>query len=196
MVELMKCQADTICQPSMLSHPEPLRPRHRAKSRLFSTLCGATAGLLVFLPFGAASAQLNPGSTLLYSLETDCSVKDVENRCKVEAFDGLDTTVYRTTVNSDRISFRLVDRNELRGAQIWDQASKSWRGLDRLSLNFKANELCINGRELCLINPNYFASLREDYPYLRADLIVARFDLKDGRLAAICYSQEACDAGF
>lgn len=99
-------------------------------------------------------------------------------------------------MNNERISFRLLDSSDFRGAQIWDQTRKAWIGLDRLSLNFPSNELCINGQSLCLSNPNYFASLRAEYPNLRSELIVSRFNAKDGRLAAICYSKEACDAGF
>lgn len=144
----------------------------------------------------AGPALSRPAATPLYSLETDCSVNGEVNRCRVEAFDAKGTTLYRTTVSNNRISFRLVDLSDLRGAQIWDTASKGWVGLDRLSLDFKTNTLCINGEALCFNNPNYFASLREQYPTLRADLIKARFSARDGRLAAICYSQEACDAGF
>lgn len=141
-------------------------------------------------------AQNKTAAIPLYSLDTDCSVNREVNRCKVEAFDAKATTLYRTTINGNRISFRLVDLSELRGAQIWDKDAKTWVGLDRLSLDFKTNTLCLNGEALCFNNPNYFASLREQYPELRSDLIKARFNAKDGRLAAICYSQEACDAGF
>lgn len=153
----------------------------------------AIAGLAIAAP---GPARSKPAATLLYALDTDCSVQGDVSRCKVEAYDAKGTTLYRTTVNNTRISFRLVDLTDLRGAQIWNGTAKAWVGLDRLSLDFKTNTFCINGDALCFTNPNYFASLREQYPTLRADLIKARFNTKDGRLAAICYSQEACDAGF
>lgn len=156
-------------------------------------LASALAGLAIATPDPARS---RPNATPLYTLETDCSVEGEVSRCKVEAFDAKGTTLYRTTVNDNRISFRLVDLTDLRGAQIWDKTAKGWVGLDRLSLDFKTNTFCINGEALCFTNPNYFASLREQYPSLRTDLIKARFSAKDGRLNAICYSQEACDAGF
>ncbi len=156
-------------------------------------LAAALAALGIAAP---GLAQSKTAATLLYSLDTDCSVNGVVNRCKVEAFDAKGTTLYRTTVSDNRISFRLVDLSDLRGAQIWDKDAKTWVGLDRLSLDFKTNTLCINGEALCFTNPNYFASLREHFPELRADLIKARFNAQDGRLSAICYSQEACDAGF
>lgn len=161
---------------------------------------GVTRGLAAALvALGIATPGLAQNKTAaipLYSLDTDCSVNGEVNRCKVEAFDAKGTTLYRTTINGNRISFRLLDLSELRGAQIWDKDAKTWVGLDRLSLDFKTNTLCLNGEALCFNNPNYFASLREQYPELRSDLIKARFNAKDGRLTAICYSQEACDAGF
>ena len=144
----------------------------------------------------AARAQAQPAPTLLYKLETNCSLKDVQSRCTVEAFDGNTSTVYRTTANGETISFRLIDEPDRRGAQIWDTQTKGWVALDELSMDFTSNELCINGQQLCMINPNYFASVRDDHPNLRSDLIVARFDAKDARLAAICYSREACENGF
>jgi hypothetical protein len=161
---------------------------------------GVTRGLAAALvALGIATPGLAQNKTAaipLYSLDTDCSVNGEVNRCKVEAFDAKGTTLYRTTINGNRISFRLLDLSELRGAQIWDKDAKTWVGLDRLSLDFETNTLCLNGEALCFNNPNYFASLREQYPELRSDLIKARFNAKDGRLTAICYSQEACDAGF
>ena len=161
---------------------------------------GVTRALAAaLLALGIATPGLAQNKTTaipLYSLDTDCSVNGEVNRCKVEAFDAKGTTLYRTTINGNRISFRLLDLSELRGAQIWDKDAKTWVGLDRLSLDFKTNTLCLNGEALCFNNPNYFASLREQYPELRSDLIKARFNARDGRLTAICYSQEACDAGF
>ena len=144
----------------------------------------------------AVRAQSQPAPRLLYRLETNCSVTDVQNRCTVEAFDGSSSTVYRTTLKGETISFRLIDEPERRGAQLWDGQTRSWVALDELSMDFTSNELCINGQQLCMINPNYFASIRDDHPSLRSDLIVARFDAKDGRLAAICYSRQACENGF
>ena len=149
-------------------------------------------------PGGAARAQAQrqPAPTPLYKLETNCSLNGSDQRCTVEAFDGSDATVYRTTANGETLSFRLIDKPEQRAAQLWNAQSKGWVGLDALSLDFTSNTLCINGQQLCMVNPNYFASIRDDHPDLRSDLIVARFDAKDGRLAAICSSRQACDNGF
>lgn len=159
---------------------------------LLALLCTLAGGLIS----GAGRAQSKADVELLYSLETQCSLAGEQRRCTVEAFDAKGTTLYRTTVGEQRRSFRLIDQPNLRGAQVWDEKTKGWVGMDRLSLDFKTNTLCVNGESLCFINPNYFGSLRAEFPKLRSTLIEVRFDAKDGRLAAICYSEQACDAGF
>lgn len=144
----------------------------------------------------SALAQTNSAASPLYSLQTQCTVHGSEQRCQVEAFDGKDATVYRTTINGARTSFRLIDTPGNRSAQLWNSERRSWIALDKLSLDFGTRTLCLNGDALCVVNPNYFASLKQEYPDLRSDLIVARFDGKTGLLSAICYSREACNAGF
>lgn len=142
-------------------------------------------------------AQANPAPVLLYNLETNCSLAGgAQSRCSVEAFDGKGATVYRTTVNGERISFRLLDQSHRQGAELWDNQKKGWVSLNRISLDFAANAICIDKDRLCIENPNYFQSLREDYPNLKSDLIIATFNPENGTLAAICYSRAACDAGF
>lgn len=144
----------------------------------------------------SAEAQARNPYNRLYTLQTNCSVRGVEQRCEVEAFDGTGATVYRTTINGERTTYRLIDIPGQRGAQLWSNESRSWVALNKLSLNFETRTLCLNGDALCVENPNYFASLRQQYPDLRSDLIVARFEAKTGDLSAICYSREACNAGF
>ena len=141
-----------------------------------------TAALVLASP--AADAQSTDSYNRLYVLQTNCSVRGKPQRCQVEAFDSKTATVYRTTIDGVRTSYRLVDTPGQRGAQLWSNESRSWV------------TLCLNGDELCVENPNYFASLRQQYPDLRSDLIVARFNGKTAQLSAICYSREACNAGF
>ncbi len=143
-----------------------------------------------------ALAQMKEPGQRLYALQTNCTVQGVAQRCEVEAFDGSQATVYRSTINGGRTSIRLLDSPGQRAAEIWDNDTRSWKPLSRLSLDFTSGILCINGDQLCMENPNYFASLRRDYPDLRSDLIVARFDARSAQLSAICYSREACDVGF
>lgn len=153
-----------------------------------------TAALVLASP--AADAQSTDSYNRLYVLQTNCSVRGKPQRCQVEAFDSKTATVYRTTIDGVRTSYRLVDTPGQRGAQLWSNDSRSWVTLSKLSLDFDTRTLCLNGDELCVENPNYFASLRQQYPDLRSDLIVARFNGKTAQLSAICYSREACNAGF
>ncbi|MFM7311901.1 MAG: hypothetical protein ACKO0M_01830 [Cyanobium sp.] len=148
-------------------------------------------GSVVACPVLAQSA-----AGALYTLQTNCSLAGVAHRCQVEAFDGRDATVYRTTIAGTRTTFRLIDTPGRRAAEIWKGESRSWVSLDKLSLDFESRTLCLNGDQLCVENPNYFASLTQEYPDLGSDLIVARFAARTGRLSAICYSREACNAGF
>lgn len=153
-------------------------------------------GACLCLSVRAAEAEGGFEATRLYTLETNCTVEGVPKRCQVEAFDGTGATLYRTTIDGERLSFRFLDGPGRPGAQIWDGQSRGWVALDKLSLDFQKRMVCLNGGRLCLVNPNYFASLKQAYPNLRSTLIVARFDRATGTLSAICYSREACDAGF
>lgn len=179
-------------QPSGCDPVAPDRAqRWRRRSLLALTVWGALS-----LDASTALAQNAAAGTRLYALQTNCTVRGVEQRCEVEAFDGSNATVYRTTINGARTSFRLVDTPNRRSAQLWNGDSRSRTALSKLSLDFETSTLCLNGEALCLVNPNYFASLRQSYPELRSDRIVARFEASTGQLSAICYSREACDAGF
>ncbi|MBE9153592.1 hypothetical protein [Cyanobium sp. LEGE 06113] len=158
--------------------------------RAGSVLAGlATSALALALP-----AAANGGT--LYSLTTRCLVGDEEQPCRIEAIGGQGVTVYRHIIDSTVTSIRLIDSPE--GAQIWDHTAKAWTGLSALSMDFGNNELCFQSKDaasICTLNPNYFASLRAQFPDLQRDVIKATFDA-DGRIAAICYTREACDQGF
>lgn len=168
--------------------------RGRRTTRLGLAIAAGMALLGATAP--AALAESAPVGRLLYTLETNCTVRGVPQRCAVEAWDGRTATMYRTTVNGTRTSFRLFETPGQRGAQIWSSDRGTWTGLDKLSLDFDRRILCLNGDGLCLENPNFFASLRQQYPELRSNLIMARFDAATGLLTAICYTREACNAGF
>jgi len=160
------------------------------------SLAALAIGALAGAGATPALAQSANAPATLYTLQTNCTVAGVERRCQVEAFDGRDTTVYRTTIDGTRTTFRLIDTPGRRAAEVWNGDSRSWVTLDKLSLDFETRTLCLNGDKLCVVNPNYFASLSQAYPDLGSDLIIARFDGKSGHLSAICYSREACNAGF
>lgn len=196
-------QCGTLLHPLIQPAPrQPSQQRYSSQQRYRLTwLPLLAAAIAANLGPGGPSALAQANTTAsplspLYTLQTQCTVRGTEQRCQVEAFDGKDATVYRTTINGSRTSFRLIDRPDNRAAQLWDSEGRSWTALNRLTLDFATSTVCLNGDQLCMVNPNYFASLQQEHPGVRRDLIMARFDSKTGLLSAICYSREACNAGF
>ena len=113
----------------------------------------------------------------------------------VEAVNDGGATLYRHQIGSDTITIRISD-SPVRMAR-WDGASKQWQNLKRASARFSANTVCFNGRELCVINPNYLNSVREDRQDLRLqgrDLVKVHFGA-DGRVDATCYDA-GCEVDF
>jgi hypothetical protein len=70
----------------------------------------------------------------------------------------------------------------------------TWQQIRRADARFSTNTICFNNRELCVVNPNYLNSVREDRSNTRLegrDLVVVHFG-KDGRVDASCYD-EGCN---
>ena len=77
----------------------------------------------------------------------------------------------------------------------WNQTTKGWQPLSKAAARFSTNTICFNGRELCVVNPNYLNSVREDRQDLRLqgrDLVKVHFG-PDGRVDASCYDS-GCEA--
>jgi hypothetical protein len=67
--------------------------------------------------------------------------------------------------------------------------STTWTPVHTAGALFSTNSICFNGRELCVVNPNYLNSVREDRQDLRLqgrDLVKVHFG-PDGRVDASCY---------
>ena len=77
---------------------------------------------------------------------------------------------------------------------IWsDGTKKAWQPLRGAAARFSTNTICFNGRDLCVVNPNYLNSVREDRSNTRLqgrDLVMVHFGA-DGRVDASCYD-DAC----
>ena len=71
---------------------------------------------------------------------------------------------------------------------VWVDSTKTWKSLDSATALFSTNTVCFNGRDLCVIKPNYLNSVKEDRPDATAgrDLIKVQFDA-DGRIDLTCY---------
>jgi hypothetical protein len=151
-----------------------------------NTLC-SRIGLLAAAATAFASAPVLAQSGTLYKLDTKCSVKGGEPQaCVVEAVNEGNATLYRHTIGKTVETIRVTD-SPVRMSE-WVEAKKSWQNLNAAAARFSTNTICFNGRDLCVINPNYLNSVREDRPDATAgrDLIKVQFGA-DGRIDLTCY---------
>ena len=151
--------------------------------------CG---GLGAALSLALLASPLPGRAEVLYKLSTQCSLKGAEpTACTVEAVNEGGATLYRHQVGAELVTIRITDA-PVRMAR-WNPTSQQWQNLKRASARFSANTVCFNGRELCVINPNYLNSMREDNPAATAkrDLVKVNFGA-DGRINASCYD-DGCE---
>lgn len=136
-------------------------------------------------PVGAAGGQ---ASRTLYTLSTRCSLDGGSPQpCSVEAIDEGISTLYRHRVGGQTITIRITDRPVTMAR--FDAATGRWQPLRSAAALFSSNTICFNGRELCVLNPNYLNSVREDSGNRNLqgrDLVRLHFDA-DGRIDATCY---------
>jgi hypothetical protein len=142
----------------------------------------------------ALTLSLSPGESRaerLYSLETKCALKGAAPvTCKVEAVNEGNATLYHHTIGATTYTLRISDQPSR--LTLWDAASNSWKPLRNATVQFSSNTLCLNGRDLCVVNPNYLNSLLQDRPDFRGrDLVRAHFS-SDGRVDILCYDT-GCD---
>lgn len=126
-------------------------------------------------------------SEVLYNLETRCSLRGAAPvPCQVEAINEGEATLYRHRIGEVVETIRVTNK-PLRIAR-WQAGDKSWQSLTTASARFSSNTICFNGRQLCVVNPNYLNSVREEQPLSTAgrDLVKVHFGA-DGRVDASCY---------
>lgn len=150
---------------------------------------GLFAGLaIVALPLARPAAAAG----VLYTLATQCSLQGAAPvACQVEAVDEGGATLYRHRIGSITETIR-ISADPVTMA-IWSRDAKEWRPLQGASARFSTNTVCFNGKQLCVVNPNYLNSVREDRANTRLqgrDLVMVHFG-KDGRVDASCYD-DAC----
>jgi len=144
----------------------------------------AAAAVLFAAP---ALAQPQSQPARLYKLETQCSLKGSKPQaCVVEAVNEGNATLYRHSIGKTVETIRVTD-SPVR-MSVWVGRTKSWKNLDTAAARFSTNTICFNGLDLCVINPNYLNSVREDRPDATAgrDLIKVQFGT-DGRIDLTCY---------
>jgi hypothetical protein len=145
--------------------------------------CGAltVTALAVLGSSHAARAEV------LYTLETRCSLQAaVPVPCKVEAVNEGNATLYRHAIGQRNTTVRISD-TPLR-MELWDGAGGQWNSLRTAAARFSTNTVCFNGRDLCVVNPNYLNSVLQQNPAAMAgrDLVKVHFGA-DGRINASCY---------
>ena len=143
-------------------------------------LLAAAASLLAAAP---ALAQ----TETLYKLDTKCSIKGGEPQaCVVEAVNEGNATLSRHSIGKKVETIRVTD-SPVR-MSLWVESQKNWKNLDSAAARFSTNTICFNGRDLCVINPNYLNSVKEDRPDATAgrDLVRVQFGA-DGRVDLTCY---------
>lgn len=187
-----------LCRNPLLpsGHPDGRRPRAPipgTASCVAGRLAGAglMGGLLLALP-SASLAQQDPSAKVLYRLATQCALQGAAPvACTVEAVDSAGATLYRHRIGSAVETVRIT--SEPVTMAMWDRDSRNWRPLRGASARFSTNTVCFNGKDLCVVNPNYLNSVREDRANTRLqgrDLVMVHFG-SDGRVDASCYD-DAC----
>ena len=144
-------------------------------------------GLLVLLAASLLGTPLGARSEVLYKLNTQCSLGAGNPQpCQVEAINEKGATLYRHTLGSTTETIRISDQPVR--MDRWDAKAKGWQSLSSAAARFSRNTVCFNGRDLCVVNPNYLNSVEEDRPEAMAgrDLVQVFFG-KDSRINLSCY---------
>lgn len=165
--------------------PDSVRPSSRPLALRPAGLGFALATALLLAPelTFAGSAR----SEVLYKLTTKCSLNGGPAlACEVEAANEQAATLYRHQIGSTISTIRITDKPVTMGS--WNQTTKAWQPLSKAAARFSTNTICFNGRELCVVNPNYLNSVREQRPDVTAgrDLVELRFD-QQGRINLSCF---------
>jgi hypothetical protein len=177
----------------------PLRIRDRSFMQFrnptvprIGLLAGTATVISAVLLAGLSAGHAQARSQTLYKLETSCSIKGGPAQpCVVEAVDEGDATIYTHRIGKQVQKIRISDAPVR--MSLWDPTSKSWVVLQSAGARFSTNTICFNGRDLCVVNPNYLNSVREEKTEALAgrDLVGVKFS-PDGRVSLTCYD-EACE---
>lgn len=140
------------------------------------------AGTGLSLALAPAEARAN----VLYSITTKCSLNGAAAvPCKVEALNEEGATLYRHSIGSFTQTLRISDQP----SRMSLDSGKGFQPLRNAAVLFSANTICVNDKELCVVNPNYLNSLLQQRPDFRGrDLVRAHFG-SDGRVDLTCYDK-------
>ncbi|TVS01777.1 MAG: hypothetical protein EA413_13575 [Cyanobium sp. PLM2.Bin73] len=150
-------------------------------------------GVCLALGLGAAlsATPARAQSETLYTLETTCALDGgAAQPCMVEAMEDEDVTTYRHTIGERTETIRISEKPVRMGRQDGDD---TWVFLSSAAVRFSTNTVCFNGTDLCVVNPNYLNSIREENPEgtQGRDLLRVLFG-DDGRVVLACFD-EGCE---
>ena len=154
----------------------------RANRAFRPVLLGGCLTTLLMTASPGRSAEL-----LLYKLETQCTQEGAAAvNCTVEAINEGKSTRYRHHIGQTIKTVRITD--DPLTMTLWNPETKRWQSLNNASGRFSTNTVCFNDQDLCVINPNYLNSVRQDNPTKMAgrDLVRVHFG-SDGRIDASCF---------
>ncbi len=167
-------------------------------SRFFALLL---TGASLSFPVSPGTAQsIPPDQQPLYELDTDCSIlQGPVQKCLVDVYNQGTITYYRHRIGRQVELIRISDDPENR-IERFNPRAKTWISVASASAQFSTNTVCFNGRDLCVVNPNFLSSLYEQSPgkYRERDLVKVLFDAK-GRVKSSCFDEgcgQAIGAGL
>ncbi len=136
----------------------------------------------------------HPGPTraeVLYTLDTRCALRGAAPvPCRVEAVNEAGATLYRHSIAGLTHTLRISDQPARFALQ--EPGRQSWTPLRNAAVRFSTNTLCLNGTDLCVVNPNYLNSLLQERQDFRGrDLVRVHF-AANGRVDILCYDG-GCD---
>lgn len=171
--------------------PFPARHAGRPGTSRGAASRWATSALVTGAALALGLHPVQAKDVVLYTLQTKCALQGAAPvACTVEAVDAEGATLYRHTIGATTHTLRISDQPSR--LTLWDAASNSWKPLRSAAVRFSTNTLCLNDKELCVVNPNYLNSLLQERPDFRGrDLVRARF-ATNGRVDLLCYDS-GCD---
>jgi hypothetical protein len=166
--------------------------RKQTPAPCLGLVAGASTLVSALLLPGLPAALAEAKGEVLYKLETTCTIKGgAAQACVVEAVEQSDATIYTHRIGKQVVKIRISDSPV--SMSLWDAGQKDWLVLNSAGARFSTNTICFNGRDLCVVNPNYLNSVREDRTEALAgrDLVGVKFS-RDGRVSLTCYD-DACE---
>lgn len=145
---------------------------------------GAVLGLLGMLE------PLSARASTLYTLQTTCSLQGASPApCLVEAVDVGESTEYRHRIGSTTVVYRIFDEPYVR-IEGRNPGSGNWMPVRNAVIHFPDNQLCFNDKALCVVNPNYLNSVREEAgsTLTGRELVGLAFG-SHGRVEIVCFDE-------